>query len=392
MEKEKQCRHPLQANMIISVWTMEDAIYYTLTFTSAGPETQRNPSETRPSSRTVLRANTSFGKPIGPGSSSSPSGRPRSYISAGSSVAASPVTSPVFQTPAFPPNGPPARTSSSTHSVFRKATQLKDAILNSINMPAYAMWKDESFGIPNKALINLMPETDKYAPALGDQREFLGQYTLWTEDFKAELSIDEFPIIELCRSQRGFSSRRIGMKHPKTNAPIVFEVHGEPVLDEQTGEFLGGIAVFKDVTEYTKRIAAQVEENERQFEYIANLIPIMVWRTTPTGHHDWFSKRWYDYTGLSEEESFGEGWMQVFHKDDMAETEKRWLRSLATGDEYITEYRCRRNDREWRWMLGRAVPFRDSSGTIIKWFGTCTVRQCPQLDLQISNMTRILTI
>ena len=57
----------------------------------------------------------------------------------------------------------------------------------------------------------------------------------------------------------------------------------------------------------------------------------------------------------------------------MAETGKRWAHSLATGETYNTEYRCRRFDGEWRWMLGRALPLRDSkTGEILKWFGTCT--------------------
>ena len=61
-----------------------------------------------------------------------------------------------------------------------------------------------------------------------------------------------------------------------------------------------------------------------------------------------------------------------FHPDDMNVTASRWLHSLKTGDEYRTEYRCQRYDGEWRWMLGRALPFKDDSGRIVKWFGTCT--------------------
>ena len=57
----------------------------------------------------------------------------------------------------------------------------------------------------------------------------------------------------------------------------------------------------------------------------------------------------------------------------MLETMKRWEHSIKTGDEYSTEYRCKRKDGAWRWMLGRALPLRDQkSGKIIKWFGTCT--------------------
>ena len=231
------------------------------------------------------------------------------------------------------------------------------------------MWKDESFGIPNKALLHLLPQEGSYKS--GNQRDFLSQFSLWTEDFQRELPLDEFPIMEICRTRERLE-RRIGMRHPLTGARIVFEVNGEAVVHEETGDFLGGLVVFKDVTQYTKQIAAQIEENEKQFEYIANFMPALLWTTTPDGMHDWFSQRWYAYTGLTAEESLGEGWRLPFHPDDMTVTGRRWLHSLKTGEEYNTEYRCQRHDGQWRWMLGRAVPFYDDSGKIVKWYGTCT--------------------
>lgn len=232
------------------------------------------------------------------------------------------------------------------------------------------MWKDEGFGIPNKALLRLLPKECTYTP--GDQRAFLSQFTVWDEDFNRELPVDEFPIMEVCRTRRRIEQRRIGMRHPITGTRIVFEIDGEPILHVDTGEFLGGIVIFKDITQYTNQIAAQIEQNEKQFEYIANFMPVMVWTTTPSGMHDWFSQRWYDYTGLTVDQSLGEGWRLPFHPDDMMATADRWHHSLATGDEYRTEYRCQRYDGEWRWMLGRALPFYDDSGRIVKWFGTCT--------------------
>lgn len=232
------------------------------------------------------------------------------------------------------------------------------------------MWKDEGFGIPNKALMRLLPKDAVYTS--GDQRAFLSQFTCWTDDFSRELLIDEFPIIELCRTRKRLEKRRLGMRQPVTGSRLVFEVLSEPVVHEETGEFLGGIVIFKDITELTNQIAKQIEQNEKQFEYIANFMPVMVWTTTPDGLHDWFSQRWYDYTGLTEDQSLGEGWRLPFHPDDMTATKERWFNSLKTGDEYNTEYRCQRFDGEWRWMLGRALPFYDDDGRIIKWFGTCT--------------------
>jgi PAS domain S-box-containing protein len=127
------------------------------------------------------------------------------------------------------------------------------------------------------------------------------------------------------------------------------------------------------VTEYTEKLASQSEQNEQQFQLICDSMPQMLWTTRPDGYHDYFSKRWYTYTGLGVDECFGLGWKLPFHPDDMSETVKKWHHSLATGDEYLTEYRCRRRDGEWRWMLGRALPLRDNkTGRILKWFGSCT--------------------
>ncbi|KAF2187785.1 hypothetical protein K469DRAFT_725241 [Zopfia rhizophila CBS 207.26] len=176
------------------------------------------------------------------------------------------------------------------------------------------MWKDEGFGIQNKALLRLMPRNGKYTP--GDQRAFYS---------------------------------------PNSGNRISFDVTGEPVWYDGTAEYLGGIVVFRDVTECTKRIAAQIEENERLFEYIANFMHVMVWTTTPDGVHDWFPHGWYDYTGLTVEESLGEVRRLPFHEEDMTATAARWKHSLETGEEYNTEYRCRRHD-----------------GHIIKWFCTYT--------------------
>jgi PAS domain S-box-containing protein len=108
------------------------------------------------------------------------------------------------------------------------------------------------------------------------------------------------------------------------------------------------------------------------FRQLAEAIPQLVWTTRPDGYHDYYNQRWYEYTGTTPDQSQGEGWQGPFHPEDMPETLRRWRHSLATGELYETEYRCRRYDGVYRWFLGRAHPVRDDSGRIVKWFGTCT--------------------
>ncbi|KAH0092419.1 hypothetical protein KCU66_g17166, partial [Aureobasidium melanogenum] len=356
----------IQATVIITVWSADDVDYYTLVFTSAA-ETQS--SSSRSSHRTVARTHTTFSSGLGSGSSSSSSGR-RTQHQHRTSLSGSPS---VFAPSALPSGPPSLTTSAAAPSLFSKSNRLKDALLNSLSDPAFAMWKDESFGIPNKAAVRMVyPDSDESPTGVRDQRDFLANYILWKEDFSELLPMSEFPIMHLMTTQKRYTGRRLGMHHPKTGERIIYDVDGETITDTKTGEFLGGLVIFHNVTEYANTITAQKVQNERQFEDITNMIPQMIWTTTPTGQHDYFSRRWYEYTGLTPEQSLGNGWENPFHPDDMELTVKRWTHSLATGEEYRTEYRCHSVDGEWRWMLGRAVPMKDDNGKIVKWFGTCT--------------------
>jgi PAS domain S-box-containing protein len=108
------------------------------------------------------------------------------------------------------------------------------------------------------------------------------------------------------------------------------------------------------------------------FRQISESIPQLIWITRPDGYHEYYNRPWYEYTGLTPEETAGEGWRRAFHPDDLEEAGRRWAHSLRTGEPYEVEYRCRRHDGVWRWFLGRARPLRDESGRIVRWFGTCT--------------------
>jgi len=101
-------------------------------------------------------------------------------------------------------------------------------------------------------------------------------------------------------------------------------------------------------------------------------MPQMVWSTLPDGHHDYYNARWYEFTGVPEGSTDGEGWNGMFHPEDQERAWTKWRHSLATGEPYEIEYRLRNARGEYRWTLGRALPMRDRSGSIIRWFGTCT--------------------
>ena len=358
----------ISAKMIVSIWTLDSQRYFTLTFTNTFGTAVPSPRHThsRQASRAAALSPTPRSHPPSP---SSPTYCPHCG-STPSSTISSPSSQPLSVSP-FPPLGAPNRAdASSAPSILQKLSRMKDAMINSTGIPMLAMWKDESISIPNKAACKLMyKRTD---PTTEDTYDALSRFRVFSGDFERELDSEEFPLVRLCRTEKSFSGWKIGMMR-RDGQRATWDCSGEGIYDEKTGEFLGGIVALKDVTEYTELIKTQSEENDQQFQLICETMPQMLWTTTPEGLHDWFSKRWYDYTGLREETSVGLGWQNPFHPDDMPVTVVKWAHCLATGDEYSTEYRCRRYDGEWRWMLGRAMPLRDhKTGKILKWFGSCT--------------------
>lgn len=135
---------------------------------------------------------------------------------------------------------------------------------------------------------------------------------------------------------------------------------------------IGGVLVTCNETTNKVKTRQLIEEKFLQFQQLADAIIQMVWVTDALGMHEYYNQRWYDFTGSTLEESQGEGWNQMFHPDDRERAWKSWEHSLKTGAPYEIEYRLRKHTGEYIWVLGRAAPFYNAEGTIIKWFGTCT--------------------
>lgn len=119
-------------------------------------------------------------------------------------------------------------------------------------------------------------------------------------------------------------------------------------------------------------VADQLAESEARFRAIADSMPQMVWSTLPDGFHDYYNARWYEFTGMPDGSTDGEGWSDMFHPEDQTRAWDRWRHSLATGEPYEIEYRLRHRSGVYRWTLGRAMPIRNEAGEIVRWFGTCT--------------------
>lgn len=160
-----------------------------------------------------------------------------------------------------------------------------------------------------------------------------------------------------------------------TQEPTHFEALYEPLnmwLEVHAYPSVDGLSIhFRDITQ-RKLSEAAIRESELNFRTLADTMPVLFWTTKADGYHEYFNQRWYDYTGMTLEQTQGWGWSHLLHPDDQQRCLDIWNESLCTGKEYSIEYRFQRaSDGQYRWFLGRALPMYEENNCILKWFGTC---------------------
>ncbi|HKP74199.1 MAG TPA: PAS domain-containing protein, partial [Longimicrobiaceae bacterium] len=137
------------------------------------------------------------------------------------------------------------------------------------------------------------------------------------------------------------------------------------------GVVRGWSGLHADVTE--RKLAEQaLRRGEEQLRFALDSIPQMVWVVAADGAHEYFNRRWYEYTGLRFDEARGDGWNHVLHSDDRAPCAGRWREALESGEPFRAECRFRRHDGEYRWFLAQALPQHADDGRVLRWFGTGT--------------------
>lgn len=141
-----------------------------------------------------------------------------------------------------------------------------------------------------------------------------------------------------------------------------------PDFDEQR-HVRGFAALIQDLTERQQAQRA-LEASEQRLRKFAEAGPAILYSNLPNGYCDFVSQRFLDYTGLTEEQALGYGWLDVVHPDDAGRVRSQWERSALEALRNEDEYRVRRYDGTYRWFHTWNVPVRDESDEVVRWFGT----------------------
>ena len=141
----------------------------------------------------------------------------------------------------------------------------------------------------------------------------------------------------------------------------LLDVHGRPHV----------LSMSKDITD-RKQAEEELRRSEAKFRQLADSMPQIVWNAGPTGEILYYNRGWPEYTGLSGNESRDAAWRKALHPDEASRWQSGWQAAVESGEPFEMEHRLRSAVGRFEWFLTRAVPARDNTGIIVRWFATST--------------------
>ena len=113
-----------------------------------------------------------------------------------------------------------------------------------------------------------------------------------------------------------------------------------------------------------------LRESDERFRFIANTAPVMIWMSDAEKRVTYLNQTWLDYTEWPVDAALGHRWVEILHPDDVERCRAVYEKAFELREPYRLEYRLRRRDGEYRWVLTVGVPRYDADGSFAGYIGT----------------------
>jgi PAS domain S-box-containing protein len=145
---------------------------------------------------------------------------------------------------------------------------------------------------------------------------------------------------------------------------------------------------------------AEVRESEARFRLVADSAPVMIWMSATDKLCTYFNKPWLDFTGRPLDRELGNGWTEGVHPEDLPRCLDTYVQSFDRREAFRMEYRLRRHDGEFRWILDLGVPRFNPDGSFAGYIGSCidvterrrAEEQLHQAREDLARVTRVVAM
>lgn len=163
------------------------------------------------------------------------------------------------------------------------------------------------------------------------------------------------------------------------------DTHAMPLRNAK-GEVTALVGVTRDITN-RKRVEDALRESESRFRIMADNAPVLIWMAGVDKLFTFVNKVWLEFTGRSIEQEMGNGWAEGVHPEDFQRCLDSYVTTFDARQEFTMEYRLRRFDGEYRWLVDHGVPRYDDQGTFVGYIGSCVdITERHQMEEQVQQL------
>ena len=130
------------------------------------------------------------------------------------------------------------------------------------------------------------------------------------------------------------------------------------------------VGLLRDISE-RQPAKADLRESEERFRIMADSAPVLIWMSGPDKLCTWLNQQWLTFVGRTMAQELGHGWTENVHREDLDRCLQIYTTHFDAREVFSMEYRLRRHDGQWRWVLDNGTPRYDSAKHFVGYIGSC---------------------